>query len=463
MDGLQRRLNESVQLKLSFALLLAILVVALVAGGISFGSALDEAHELQDDMLRQVAALMDHQRLAPDFLSNEKVAKGVDEESRVIVQRLSDGPPTSIAVDEGGALPLAPTLPEGLQTVHAGGEWFRVLVKTTSGGERIAVAQEIGFRNMIARGSALRTVMPFVVLVPILLLVVANLVRQMFRPIAGLSAEVDQRSERDLHPVDERHVPTEVRPFVVAINRMLARMSQSMQAQQRFVANAAHELRSPLTALSLQAERLAQAEMSATARERLGVLRQGIERSRNLLGQLLSMAKAQSSMEPLQAPVSVQAIYRRVLEDLMPLAEAKHIDVGVEGAQDAQVWVSEVDMIAVIRNLVDNAIRYTPAGGQVTLSVSREHGRSVLCVADTGPGIPLAERTFVFAPFYRTLGNDQMGSGLGLSIVKAVTDRIGAEVRLAFTDQARQSGLRVSVFLPAGDLDRTTADADVIN
>lgn len=453
MDGLQRRLNESVQIKLSFALSLAILVVALVAGGFSFGSALDEAHELQDDMLRQIASLMEHQQLSSDFLSNQKVAKGIDEESRVIVQRLGDGHQNSIAVDEGGALPLAPTLPEGLQTLHAGGEWFRVLVKTTSGGERIAVAQEIGFRNEIARGSALRTVMPFVVLVPILLLVVANLVRQMFRPIAGLSTEIDRRSERDLHPVDEKHVPTEVRPFVVAINRMLARMSQSMEAQRRFVADAAHELRSPLTAMSLQAERLAEADMSIAARERLGILRQGIERSRNLLVQMLTMAKAQSAMEPLKAPVSVQAIYRRVLEDLMPLAEAKQIDVGVESAQDARVWVSEVDMIAVIRNLVDNAIRYTPAGGQVNLSVSREPGRSVLCVADTGPGIPLTEREFVFAPFYRTLGNDQMGSGLGLSIVKAVTDRIGAEVRLAFTDQASQSGLSVSVFFPDGDFD----------
>ncbi|CAJ0806232.1 MULTISPECIES: sensor histidine kinase [Ralstonia] len=459
MDGLQRQLNESVQLKLSFALALAILVVALIAGGFSFWSALDEAHELQDDMLRQVAALMDHQRLSPDFLSNEKIAAGVDEESRVIVQRLGDGNQASIAVDEGGALPLATSLPEGLQTLNAGGEMFRVLVKTTSRSERIAVAQEIGFRNEIARGSAFRTVTPFLVLVPLLLLVVANLVRQMFRPIAGLSSEIDRRGERDLHPVDEEHLPTEVRPFVVAINRMLARVSQSMEAQRRFVADAAHELRSPLTALSLQAERLAEAEMSAIACERLRTLRQGIERSRNLLGQLLSMAKAQSSVEPLNTPVSVQSIYRRVLEDLMPLAEAKQIDIGVESVQDAQVWASEVDMIAMVRNLVDNAIRFTPPGGQVNLSVNLEDRRVALCVEDTGPGIPLSERELVFSPFYRTLGSNQIGSGLGLAIVKAVTDRIGAEVQLSFSDQVNQSGLKILVFIPTKDFNRTTSDA----
>ncbi|MGM3411576.1 sensor histidine kinase [Ralstonia holmesii] len=459
MDGLQRRLNESVQLKLSFALALAIFVVALIAGGFSFWSALDEAHELQDDMLRQVAALMDHQRLSPDFLSNETTTKGVDEESRVIVQRLGDGNQASIAVDEGGALPLATSLPEGLQTLNAGGEMFRVLVKTTSRSERIAVAQEVGFRDEIARGSAFRTVMPFLVLVPVLLLVVANLVRQMFRPIAGLSSEIDQRGERDLHPVDEEHLPTEVRPFVVAINRMLARVSQSMEAQRRFVADAAHELRSPLTALSLQAERLAEADMSAVGRERLGTLRQGIERSRNLLGQLLSMAKAQSSVEQLKAPVSVQAVYRRVLEDLIPLAEAKQIDIGVEGAQDAQVWASEVDMITMIRNLVDNAIRFTPVGGRVNLSVNLEDQRAVLCVEDTGPGIPLSERELVFSPFYRTLGNNPMGSGLGLAIVKAVTDRIGAEVQLSFSDQVNQSGLKILVFIPTSDFNRAISDA----
>ncbi len=449
MDGFKRRLNESVRLKLSFTLSLAILVTAIVAGVFSFLSALDETHELQDDVLRQVAQLMDRQRLSPAPPATDTRLKDGDEESRVIVQRLGEANPSAASVDAGGTLPLPTTLADGPHTLEVGGETFRVLVKTTAAGERIAVAQESGFRNEIARDGALRTVMPFLILVPVLLLIVADLVRKMFRPIAALSEEIDLRADQELHPVEDRHLPAEVRPFAVAINRLLTRVDQSVESQRRFVADAAHELRSPLTALSLQAERLADAEMSGLARERLTVLRQGIERGRSLLDQLLTFAKVQSAADLPHSPISAQSVYRRVLEDVMPLAEAKHIDIGVEGTQDAQVWASELDMIAVVKNLVDNAIRYTPEGGRVDLSVGTSQGRAVLCIKDTGPGIQLSERERVFDPFYRTLGSEQIGSGLGLSIVQAIANRIGAEVRLDFSDRANQTGLDVTVLCPA--------------
>ncbi len=450
MDGLKRRLNESVQLKLSFTLSLAILAVAIVAGVFSFFSAFVEAHERKDYLMRQVAQLIDRQRLSPAAPTTDTRLKDVDEESHVIVQRLGEANPNPSAadVDAGGALPLPTTLTDGLHTLEVGGETFRVLVKTTAAGERIAVAQESGFRNEIARDAALRTVMPFLILMPVLLLIVADLVRKMFRPIAALSKEIDDRAEQELHPIEDRHLPVEVRPFAVAINRLLARVGQSMESQRRFVADAAHELRSPLTAMSLQAERLADAEMSELARERLTVLRQGIERGRSLLDQLLTLAKAQSAINLPKAPVSVQSIYRRVLEDLMPLAEAKDIDIGVEGTQDAEVWASELDMITVVKNLVDNAIRYTPEGGRVDLSVKVSQGKAELHIQDNGPGIPLAERDRVFDPFYRTLGSEQIGSGLGLSIVQTIAHRIGAEIRLDFADEVQQAGLHVTVIVP---------------
>jgi len=448
MDGLKKRLNESIQLKLSFTLSLAILVVAMVAGVFSFLSAFDEAHELQDDVLRQVAQLMDRQRLSPAPLTTNTRLKDVDEESRVIVQRLDETNPSQVDVDAGGPLSLPTTLADGLHTLEVSGETFRVLVKTMDAGGRIAVAQESGFRNEIARDGALRTVMPFLILVPVLLLIVADLVRKMFQPIAALSKEIDQRAEQELHPIEGRHLPVEVRPFAMAINRLLERVGQSMDSQRRFVADAAHELRSPLTAISLQAERLADAEMSSLARERLTVLRQGIERGRSLLDQLLTLAKAQSATEPPKSPVSVQGIYRRVLEDLMPLAEVKHIDIGVEGTQDVEVWASEMDMIAVVKNLVDNAIRYTPEGGRIDLSVGVADGKAELRIQDNGPGIPLAERHRVFDPFYRTMGSEQIGSGLGLSIVQTITNRIDAEIRLGFADESQKIGLNVAVIVP---------------
>lgn len=448
MDGFKRRLNESIQRKLSFSLSVAILVIGSLAGIFSFVSAFQEANELQDDTLRQVAALFDRQKLAPHREQEHSQLPIADEETRIVVQHLADSAHVVGKGDGEPILPLPSNLHDGLQTVEIAGENFRVLVKLTRLGERLAVAQETGVRDENARDSALRALLPLLILLPILVLLVADLVRKMFRPIAELSADMDARAQEDLQPIAQDDLPMEVRPFAAAINRLLGRVDMSMQAQRRFVADAAHELRSPLTAMSLQAERLAEAEMSDLAHERLAALRRGIERGRKLLDQLLALAKAESTPDLPQSPVSVRGIYRRVLEDLLPQAEAKHIDMGVEGMQDAQVLVSELDLVAVVKNLVDNAIRYTPQGGRVDLSVSVRDGRAVLQIQDSGPGIATDERTRVFDPFYRTLGSDQVGSGLGLAIVKAIADRIGAEVLLAYSDEKEQSGLTVAVAIP---------------
>ena len=365
------------------------------------------------------------------------------------MQYLADGS-TALGNDDAMLpLPFPTTLADGLSTLNVTGEDFRVLVKTTSRGERIVVAQETGIRNKEARESAWRSLLPFLILFPVLLLVVGDLVRKLFRPIATLSADIDGRDEQALHPIDDHHLPTEVRPFVVAINRLLERVAQSMDAQRRFVADAAHELRSPMTALSLQAERLAATEMPAPARERLLPLKQGIERSRKLIDQLLALATAQSGSNRPQAAVSVHEVYRRVLEDLLPLAERKHLDIGVESVEDVRVIINEMDLVVLVKNLLDNAIRYTPEGGRIDLSVERTQERVMLQVKDSGPGISLEEQTRVFDAFYRSLGTEEAGSGLGLSIVKAIADRAGAQIRLGFTDEENNSGLCVSVWLNA--------------
>jgi two-component system OmpR family sensor kinase len=220
-----------------------------------------------------------------------------------------------------------------------------------------------------------------------------------------------------------------------------------MESQRRFVADAAHELRSPMTALSLQAERLAAADLSPVAQQRLMPLRRGIERGRKLIDQLLTLARVQSTATQAPSSVSVFAVYRRVLEDLLPLAEAKNIDIGVEGEQDLQVMISDIDLTAVVKNLVDNAIRYTPEGGRIDLAVSVDGDRARLIISDTGPGIALEERQRVFDPFYRSLGGDEIGSGLGLSIVQAIVERSGAEVKLGVTDAGTGRGLRVEVWV----------------
>lgn len=465
MDGVKKRLSESIQFRLSVALSVAILFVATAAAAFAFSSSFDEAHELQDDVLRQIAALLDrpdapapsapHQastaRKSLEKQTETPIEKPLesDESPRVIVEPLTrDGRP--IAVSEP-RLASAATLPDGLRTLDASGRPLRVLIRTLANGDRIAVAQEAGVRDDAARESAWRTAMPLLILVPILLLVVADLVRKMLRPIASLSAEIDARSEHDLQPVRTDHVPVEVQPFVAAINRMLARVEQSVAAQRRFVADAAHELRSPLTAMSLQAERLGHADLPADAHTRLTTLRGGLERSRKLIEQLLALARVQAAPAQRADPTSVLAAFRRVLEDLMPLAEAKRIDIGVEDdpdGTDITAPVDEIELTMLIKNLVDNAIRYTPGGGRVDLAVRDAGDHVLLTVADSGPGIAPHERARVFDPFYRLQGNEQIGSGLGLSIVRTIADRMGAEVRLDHVDTHSARGLLVSVTIP---------------
>ena len=450
MDGFKKRLNESVQLRLSIALSLTIVLVAVIAGVFVFSSAFDEAHELQDETLRQVALLYDRQHMTLHYPEGPAL-EGDDEESRVIIQHLADGKDAAANNDETVPLPLPTTLADGLSTVDVGGEAFRVLVRTTGRGERIAVAQEVDSRNKDARESAWRSLLPFLILFPALLLVVADLVRKLFRPIATLAAEIDRRGRHELHPLHEQHLPTEIRPFVVAINRLLARVAQAMESQRRFVADAAHELRSPMTALSLQAERLAASPLPALARERLQPLARGIERSRQLIDQLLCLAAAQAGVPRPHTRIGVLDIYRRVLEDLLALAEQKHLDIGVEGDKDVELLSNEMDLYTLIKNLVDNAIRYTPEGGTIDLCLAQTRDGVHLQIRDSGPGIKVEERSRVFDPFYRTLGSGESGSGLGLSIVKAIADRIGARVELAWSDEINRRGLCVSLWftLPA--------------
>lgn len=453
MAGFQERVRTSLQVRLSLTLSVAILVVAVVAGAFSFMTAFDEANELQDDVLRQVAALVDRQGLpASGERLDSRPADG-DEESRVLVQRLGTVALDRRPVDAGGPLLLPDSLADGLQTQTVDGEKFRVLVRTRPTGERFVVAQESGFRDQIARDGALRTVLPFLVLVPILLVITADLVRKVFRPVTALAAEIDRRQRADPHPVDLTPLPIEVRPFAVAINGLLGRVRDSMAAQRRFVADAAHELRSPMTALSLQAERLADADLEEVAASRLADLRRGIDRSRALLEQMLALAKAQSEPQGTPATVSLVRVMKDVLQDLMPLVDAKAIDIGVSAADDVIVPVSELEATLIVRNLVDNAIRYTPAGGRVDIAIEQREGEVVFVVRDSGAGLSPDEIQRVFDPFYRVPGSGQPGSGLGLTIVKAVVERQGLDLLVSSAATDAFSGVSIEVHFAASHQD----------
>jgi two-component system OmpR family sensor kinase len=450
MDGLQRALAPSLQGRLSAWLGLAIVVGAMAAGLASYYAAYNEAIDLQDDQLRQLAQLVgryDQPAAGFSFAGN---AGSIDPETQFVVEILPDS--NDVMVDHGPLAGLAGGLPDGLQSVRPGKLGWRIAVVPTPSGVRVAVGQRTAVRGELARESAKQVVLPILLLIPILMLVGRFIMRKTFKPIDAASAELDRRGDDDLHAMADEGLPRELRPFVLAINRMLARVAQSMAVQRRFVADAAHELRTPLTALSLQAERLQDSDMSEQARERLRTLRQGIARSQDLVVQLLALARAQDKPAQAGQTVSVHKVFRQVLEDLMPLADRKQIDIGVTGEGDVVVAASEADLGTVLRNLVDNAIRYTPASGRIDLSVRTAGDKAVLLISDTGPGIAPLERAHVFEAFYRTPGTGEAGSGLGLSIVKAIADRIPAELCLSETDEITHAGLRVEVVLAVAGL-----------
>lgn len=445
MDGREGPLRASLRFRLSLWISTAILVGAAVAGLVSYTAATADAHRNQDTQLRQVGYLISRLDAVPSSpMARERVGD-VDFDARLIVRFIAA---------PGGALRQAERPPhfsaalaDGLQTVTIGSETWRVFVRTNSKGVRVAVAQQTAVRDAAARSSALRTVMPILFLGPVLVLLAALLVRTMFHPLQRLAVQLGERRQHDLGELDRAALPSEVWPFVAEINKLMARTARALSSQRRFIADAAHELRSPMTAMSLQAERLAASEMPGEARERLGALSAGLSRTRILLDQLLTLARTQESRVEQPTQVPLKKAIQECLEDLVPLAEAKGIDLGVVGDADPVVAGSPVDIRILVKNLIDNAIRYTPAGGRVDISVADTGGQVILDVDDTGAGIPAAERERAFDPFYRVLGSGEIGSGLGLAITQSIADQIGVAVALLDKPDGTP-GLRARLVFP---------------
>jgi two-component system OmpR family sensor kinase len=447
MDGREGPLTASLRFRLSLWISTAILIGATVAGLYSYLDATADAHRNQDTQLRQVGYLISRLDAVPTSPLARERAGDVDYDARLVV-RFIHAP--GVRVPEPERPPrFAPSLPDGLQTVAVGPETWRVFVRTNMKGVRVAVAQQTAVRDAAARSGALRTVMPILFLGPVLVLLAALLVRAMFLPLQRLAVQLGLRREHDLGELERAPLPSEVWPFVSEINKLIVRTVRALALQRRFIADAAHELRSPMTAMSLQAERLAASAMPQEARARLGALSAGLARARILLDQLLTLARAQESGGEQPTRVPLKKAIQDVLEDMVPLAEAKGIDLGVVGDADAPIGGRAMDVHILVKNLVDNAIRYTPEGGRIDIGVAAAGERIVLDVDDTGPGIPPAERERVFDPFYRVLGSGEIGSGLGLAIAASIADRIGATISLLDRPDGAP-GLRARVVFPTG-------------
>jgi two-component system sensor histidine kinase QseC len=364
-----------------------------------------------------------------------KIAFQIRDEHGRLLLRSASAPVEQLAAQESG---FADTMIEGkpwrVYTQHDDDGEIRVLV-----GERHAV------RNELAASVAMRLLLPLGVALPVLALLIWFAVGKGLSPLRRIGSEVAQRDPANLAPLEERTAPAEIAPLLHALNTLLGRLDQALESERRFTADAAHELRTPLAALKIQAQVARRAENEAQRGAALDKLILGVDRATHLIEQLLTLARLEptSGSAALMAECDVAAIARQVLADLAPAALAKEIELGLSSPAAAMIR-GNTDMLAILmRNLVDNAIRYTPPYGRVSVSLRVEQGRARLEVTDSGPGIPEQERQRVFDRFYRILGNDAAGSGLGLSIVKRITDFHAAKLTLADGEQG--AGLKVSV------------------
>lgn len=356
------------------------------------------------------------------------------------------------------------TLSEGVTTVELNESPdgsltpYRLAVIFLPNGRYTAVAEPMMSREGEVRYMALKTVAPLLVLLPLMLAVIGFVIWKTLAPLRASAREIRRREPHDLTAIPLTGVPAEVEPLVSAINDLLARVEAARSREIRFTADAAHELRSPLTALTLEADRLSAMPLSVEAREAVTHLEEGLERAVHQVSQLLLFARAQSSeqksaLERDSAPWRLDELAASLFEELMPAFSAKNQTVGFEADEaDAArplTGLSGAAVRIVLRNLLENASRYTPAGGEVTLAAATGKTSLTLTVSDTGPGIPEAERERVFDPFYRGLGTGVTGTGLGLSIVKTTVELMGGEVTLSEARPgATPPGLSVTVRLP---------------
>ncbi len=321
----------------------------------------------------------------------------------------------------------------------------------------VQVAETTEKRSTLATEIIKGVMVPQFVILPLAVLLVWLALVRGIRPLSELERKIRARKPDDLSPIEEQHIPQEVAPLVSSINDLLSRLTTSLTAQKRFLADAAHQLRTPLAGLRMQAE-LAQRESNAQElRSSLQHIAQSSTRATHTVNQLLALARAESTGRALPSvEIDLAQLVTGVVRDSVPRALEHGIDLGYEGPsevpENCKMQGNATLMQEMTRNLVDNAINYSGRGGVVTARVlfDRFSGVKILQVEDNGPGIPESERALVLQPFYRSLGTNVQGSGLGLAIVHEVAQQHDAVVDMEDAHpESQRRGLRVSIRFPA--------------
>ena len=335
----------------------------------------------------------------------------------------------------------------GFSDSNIEGRRWRVFSSLDASGKLlIHVAEQAEVRDKLAREVAKNLLYPLLIALPLFALLLWLAVSRGLRPLASLTQEIALREPDNLAPLPVGAAPAEVLPLIDRLNRLFERIAASIQNERRFTADAAHELRTPVAAIKAQAQVARGAQDTTERIHALDSVIVGCDRAAHLIEQLLTLARLDSLQKSALETCELQALAVEVIAEMTPLARQKNVQLELAEGEAATVQALPGLLRILLRNLIDNAVRYTPAGTLIQVRVDRAGGQPRISVSDNGPGIPAAERGKVLERFYRSLGTGEQGSGLGLSIVQRIAAIHGATLELASGEAGR--GLRVDIAFP---------------
>ncbi len=421
--------SYSLKCELNRWIITTALVFVLVAGALSGWIVFKQAREQQDQTLLEIGMLIKAGKLKGSISLHHDINKN------------------TVIINELGEIQHIPIVPvkttDGFHTMVLDGSQWRVLITTQADSHRrFSIAQQTKQRDAIARSSSLSVLFPIIVLVGLMLLMINYIINRQFRSLAKLTKELGGQEANKLFKLNAKNVPEEISPFVNSINSLLSRVSKTVQKQQRFIADAAHELRTPIAALSLQVDNLDKQLDQVDRDERQKDLHKGLSRLRILVNQLLDLARLQSEDKTKTTEIFFNLLVHQAIESLFPLVEKSDIDIGIIKQDENLVVYDQQDRLSqLVYNAIDNAICYSPKGGRIDISLYQDQGDLVYLVEDQGIGIPEEQLKRVMQPFYRVQECDQPGNGLGLAISQEIAQLLDGDIELS---NRKDGGLRFS-------------------
>lgn len=441
---------RSIRARLLGLLLIGGAGVWLAAAAVTWLDLNHELDELLDAHLAQAAALLVVQQ-AGDFEGEDD--RTVDAPSlhryapRAVFQVFHEGQMVLRSADAPAHPLVALAAAGGFSTVRTDGAAWRVFI--TRGREndvQVIVGEQLGARSHIVQGALWSALWPLAVALPLLAVLAGWAVQRGLRPLRAIGAELAARPPNDLRPLGDASAPSELAPLLTALNGHLGRIDRMLHSERRFIADAAHELRTPIAAIRVQAQVAADETDAEARRHALRATLEGCDRAVRVVEQLLMLSRLEAGAEVRRQPVDLDALAQQLVAELTPRALRRHQDLGFERGGPGALAGDAVLLGVLLRNLIDNALRYSPEGASVTVSTARRDGQVHLVVEDGGPGLTESERARLGQRFARGEHPGASGSGLGWSIVQRIAQVHGMATTLNRSE--RLGGLKVTLSAP---------------